>query len=67
MVIQMKGGARKEKNMTGNEAVLIDFPGQKKKAWKRDKLNKNKKGSVYERGGKLYVYFFYKNEREDYA
>ncbi|BCS94553.1 integrase [Desulfoluna limicola] len=49
--------------MTGNEAVLIDFPGQKKKAWKRDKLNENKKGSVYERGGKLYVYFFYKNER----
>jgi len=48
----------KGKNMTGNEAVLIDFPGQKKKAWKRDKLNKNKKGSVYERGGKLYVYFF---------
>lgn len=49
--------------MENNTAVLIDFPNQKKKNWERDKLNQNKKGSVYDRGGKLYVYFFYKSER----
>lgn len=47
-----------------NTAILIDFPEKKtQKTWNRSHINKNKKGSVYERGGKLYVYFPYKKER----
>ncbi len=46
----------------GNEALILDFPKQKKD-WERNQLNKYKKGSVYERSGKLHVYFSYKKNR----
>ena len=48
--------------MGQDSAVLLNFP-KNNKSWKRNKLNLHKKGSVYDRSGKLYVYFSYMQNR----
>ncbi len=42
---------------------VLDIAQFQKQDRRRDELNKNKKGSVYSRNGKLWVYFRYLNQR----